>query len=586
MASRSNYRNKSYLSAWLSEVIMQMTPAPSPSSPPIPPPRTPSSRPPAPTQPAPRSRPTPYASPPPPRRTLDRLRDPQQIGAVLNGLSGEALLVLRLLCEIPERNPFEFLIEEGRLLLGAERTQATLEDLLGRGVLERDRHGRPSLPEDVCQRLRLWLPTLDEPVMLADAPPGGPGGGPGGGNDGLAVAQEQHRGLAVVLLALWTLRPKVTNDGRVFKKDRERLEELLGADYPLEQGLSFLNDCGVRVMDGVLRVPAVVAERLGQMPPARVLGWSLLHRFSHYGQGRVMLDFLRGLPRGAYYRRAALLRMFRLSRLRGPFWITDPVSLQRSAEEELKRLLEAPGVEVRRGGGEVYVRLSPLLYDRDAPAAAGAPGRIHLQPSFEVLVPPETPVPVLLSIGRVAELRRVDQVLTLQVTRQSIVRAVEQGLSVEQILKSLEDAVHAGVPQNVAASIKSWAGQAGQAQFVDGLLLIIRADAEPLVQGDPELSGVLERVAAGVYLVPERSATVVQRRLKAHGIIAREGVVRSSGPAPQVEDPIFCWEPPSGPSAPIGQRGELWDRVRAVHSALSREKRGAAVKPAGGHSAG
>src|SRR5262249_3965722 len=159
-------------------------------------------------------------------------------------------------------------------------------------------------------------------------------------------------------------------------------------------------------------------------------------------------------------------------------------------------------------GDDALFRLWPLLPVRPpAPSMAA----VHLQPSFELFVPPDAAPVVLLDLGRAAELKKVDQVVTLQLSRAAAARAADSGLSADAIIGARRAHAAAGVPQNVEAQLRGWAGQAGQARFAEGLVLVVSSEADRLVRVDPGLQRLLgPRVGPGVYLCPTRSRAAIE----------------------------------------------------------------------------
>jgi hypothetical protein len=98
--------------------------------------------------------------------------------------------------------------------------------------------------------------------------------------------------------------------------------------------------------------------------------------------------------------------------------------------------------------------LDPTLLPPDHQAA---PSRALLvQPNFEVLVlHPESQV--VWNLLRFADLVRHDRVSVYTINKDSVLRAVEAGLSASYILDFLQDNTGKQLPQNVAQSVSDWA---------------------------------------------------------------------------------------------------------------------------------
>jgi hypothetical protein len=85
-----------------------------------------------------------------------------------------------------------------------------------------------------------------------------------------------------------------------------------------------------------------------------------------------------------------------------------------------------------------------------------------VQPNFEVLVlHPDSKV--LWNVIRCADLVRHDRVSVYAITRESIARAAEAGLSADKIKEFLNARTGKGLPQNVSHSIEDWSRQVKRA---------------------------------------------------------------------------------------------------------------------------
>jgi len=88
-----------------------------------------------------------------------------------------------------------------------------------------------------------------------------------------------------------------------------------------------------------------------------------------------------------------------------------------------------------------------------APAAAG--GEVVVQPDFEIVFLAPAPR-AEAELGRVAERTGAGVGALFRLTRASVLRAAEQGMSVDQVLGTLESLARSGVPANVARQVRDW----------------------------------------------------------------------------------------------------------------------------------
>jgi len=102
-----------------------------------------------------------------------------------------------------------------------------------------------------------------------------------------------------------------------------------------------------------------------------------------------------------------------------------------------------------------------------------------VQPTYEVIVPRTLQLTIRDELEQFADLVTVDRTLTYRITRETVYRAGDEGMSGEAITAFLEHHSEKPVPQNVEYSIREWAEQYGKVYFMDVFLL--RAE-------DPEIA--------------------------------------------------------------------------------------------------
>jgi hypothetical protein len=86
--------------------------------------------------------------------------------------------------------------------------------------------------------------------------------------------------------------------------------------------------------------------------------------------------------------------------------------------------------------------------------------RTYAQPNFELLIPEECDPERHQAIGEIAELRSLDRFWTYVLTSRSVARGVEEGLTTEEVLLTLEQLVDESLPSNVREAVQGWSGTA------------------------------------------------------------------------------------------------------------------------------
>jgi hypothetical protein len=153
-----------------------------------------------------------------------------------------------------------------------------------------------------------------------------------------------------------------------------------------------------------------------------------------------------------------------------PYWSSEPATLE--AWEDtwasvlltfLARRLVPLGCVVlgRMEDGAVAVGLTDagryLLGAADdfelAPEAGG--GEVVVQPDFEIVFLAPAPR-AEAELGRIAERTGSGVGALFRLTRASVLRAAEQGMTAAQLVKTLESVSRGGLPANVERQIKDW----------------------------------------------------------------------------------------------------------------------------------
>jgi len=209
-----------------------------------------------------------------------------------------------------------------------------------------------------------------------------------------------------------------------------------------------------------------------------------------------------------------------------------------------------------------------------------------VQPNFEVLVVhPESKV--VWDLMRSADLVKHDRVSVYSLSKESVIRAAEAGLSAEYIKDFLNKNTGKGVPQNVAHSIDDWSRLVKRASVRRATLIEV-ADASVL---DEMLASrktrklIAERLSPTVAVarLPEVTGTgrddawqKLLKELKSAGVSARmqPGDAHATHVEPQIENP----EPGTRNPEPQNGRAEAGAAADERRANLSRMRRGGSSK--------
>jgi hypothetical protein len=153
------------------------------------------------------------------------------------------------------------------------------------------------------------------------------------------------------------------------------------------------------------------------------------------------------------------------------------------------------------------------------PAPAEAPDEpLVVQPNFEVIVPAYASPYARFQLSRIAERIGGDDTEIYKLTKRSSQAALEQGVSLEDMLRLLGEQSGHEPPQNVVATLREWAGQHSQVTLRRSVLL----EAEPAlleqIKRDKRVKlPQVERLADSAWLVREGDAPALAGRLRKAG---------------------------------------------------------------------
>lgn len=93
-----------------------------------------------------------------------------------------------------------------------------------------------------------------------------------------------------------------------------------------------------------------------------------------------------------------------------------------------------------------------------------------VQPSFEMILL-RFDTPTLYRLLPFSEVKFVEQASRLTLTQKSVLRGIEKGMNVDQMLTILNESSKQATPQNVTRTLKDWAKTFKEAEIVEVLLI-------------------------------------------------------------------------------------------------------------------
>ena len=157
-----------------------------------------------------------------------------------------------------------------------------------------------------------------------------------------------------------------------------------------------------------------------------------------------------------------------------------------------------------------------------APQETSTPGLIVVQPTFQVVALPRLDFRSLIQLSAFADLTRLAEAPEFKLTKSSLYRAAQAGLTLEQIVDLLQQWSHSPLPGNVQREMEEWVGRHAR--------VTLRHSA-PLLQTESEalLDQLLTDPALAPFFGQRLAPTIVELALdQAHGpgVLWRELLAR------------------------------------------------------------
>jgi hypothetical protein len=439
---------------------------------------------------------------------LELLRRPARVAAALASLSGEVAYTLAALAFVGRAHASR-LQEHLDLKIGAEPGSRAVDQLVRQGWVQlstsEPRHAwvPPTLQLALRPHLASVLAFEGKSPSFSEAEVTVPS----------RLFEDQ-----VLLAAVGGVLPKLTQSGELFKRDLVALHPPLKARFPelllLTEEIDLLSDLGLLAVGSRIEVLEEPARAFAQLERGEQLRRHLLARSRSVPTlGPLWQLLLLGGP-------TPLLTLVELAELDAS---AEPSLWRRGRERPLDGptridlMLLQPGVGVLDVGPTRVVGLSPTLRQAMLGEAVPAPegeGRIVILPSLEAIVPPECPLPQLVALGRFMELEALDTVARFKVTREACERAARAGMTVDQMLATLEATSAHAVPDNLARAVRDFATlKPARVRFIESPVVVaLDEPVKALLREDVELKGALVEVVPGVFAVPSPEQAVAARK--------------------------------------------------------------------------
>ncbi|MCR5288693.1 MAG: hypothetical protein K6E51_01730 [Treponema sp.] len=190
----------------------------------------------------------------------------------------------------------------------------------------------------------------------------------------------------------------------------------------------------------------------------------------------------------------------------------------------VERLIEAAitgGIFVQKGsdGSGQAIYASNDLFKSAAQPIPYVDTVLNIDAAFTVTTFPGMPLAGLLPMVQCMDIVHFDATAEYVITKKSVLRSFDMGLSPGQILNMFVDACLYDIPQNLKVSIDEWYHTYSSASLYQGFVLKVDADNDQLSQKNPKLASHIRAVLApGVYLLDVNTTDEAEQVMLDSGI--------------------------------------------------------------------
>ena len=153
--------------------------------------------------------------------------------------------------------------------------------------------------------------------------------------------------------------------------------------------------------------------------------------------------------------------------------------------------------------------------------------RFLVQPTFEIIAPRTLGLVIRGELERFADLVSVDVTLTYRITKDTVYRAGDEGMSGEAVIVFLERHSEKSLPQNVEYSVREWGQSYGQVYFMDVFLLrVVNEETATHIKAHRDLAPFIRgQVAPDALMVERHQYRDLMEALRKAGFMPKSQVV-------------------------------------------------------------
>ncbi|MBQ0002168.1 MAG: hypothetical protein KBT21_01390 [Treponema sp.] len=146
-------------------------------------------------------------------------------------------------------------------------------------------------------------------------------------------------------------------------------------------------------------------------------------------------------------------------------------------------------------------------------------GMINIEAGMELNLMPGFAVKDFIELTKFISLKRVDTVCSFVISRQSIMRGFDYGLTSEKIFSLLRERTSYEIPETLLVQIEEWSSSYSMASFYKGFILKLEGKAALVAEHNSVLSPHIHTVIApGIFLLDVKDDAEAMELIKQSGL--------------------------------------------------------------------
>ncbi|MEB3101259.1 helicase-associated domain-containing protein [Ferviditalea candida] len=173
-------------------------------------------------------------------------------------------------------------------------------------------------------------------------------------------------------------------------------------------------------------------------------------------------------------------------------------------------------------------------------------GQFYVQPDFELVIPPPVSYRIRWELESMADLVQTGSFWQYTLSKESVMRALEDGRDGKQLLDFLERHAKYGIPDNVREVLQHWSSRHSEVRLLTITLLRCKdsSAAEAIAADSGMVAHILERIGELDFIVRSERLDHLQKALEQSGYMSRRDKTGKAAKEPKAAFPSFIRHEP------------------------------------------